>query len=68
MKKAVSFKNNQRDLELLEYVNTKMNFSAYVKELILKDMEHKEVKEVILNTPYVNKNEPQSDDSLGFEW
>lgn len=44
MKKAVSFKSNEVDQRILEYVNTKMNFSAYVKELILKDMETKDIQ------------------------
>ena len=44
-RKHVSFKNNQKENDLLEFANKKseiFGFSAYIKSLIEKDM--KEVK------------------------
>lgn len=72
MKKAVSFKSNEVDQKILEYVNTKMNFSAYVKELILKDMETKEVQP--LTKPIIQKEQTKvnkykkNDTNEEIEW
>jgi hypothetical protein len=44
-KKPVSFSSSERDQKILQYAETKMSFSVYVKELIEKDIEkEKEIK------------------------
>lgn len=35
---SISFKNNEKEQAVKEYINTKFNPTAYIKELIYKDM------------------------------
>lgn len=41
----LSFKENPKELELYNFVKSQMNYSAYLKELILKDMKEQQAKE-----------------------
>jgi len=40
MKISVSFKNNDLEKEIYQYVIQKMNYSVYIKELVKEDMEN----------------------------
>ena len=56
-------RNNEEDLRILEYLNTKRKVSDYLRELVLKDMRKE--------TPIIEeKKEEQKDngiDILGFD-
>ena len=56
-------KDNEEDLRILEYLNTKRKVSDYLRELVLKDMKQE--------TPYIEekKEEPQNNgiNILGFD-
>ena len=56
-------RNNEEDLRILEYLNTKRKVSDYLRELVLNDMKKE--------TPYIEeKKEEQKDngiDILGFD-
>ena len=56
-------RDNEEDLRILEYLNTKRKVSDYLRELVLNDMKKE--------TPYVeeNKEEPKDNgiDILGFD-
>ena len=56
-------KNNEEDLMILEYLNTKRKVSDYLRELVLNDMKKE--------TPYIEekKEEPEDNgiDILGFD-
>ena len=56
-------RDNEEDLMILEYLNTKRKVSDYLRELVLKDMRKE--------TPYIEeKKEEQKDngiDILGFD-
>lgn len=70
MKKSVSFKNNELDKTLLEYSATKMNFSVYVKQLILKDMERSQngYTEDVMISPERYTTEINNNENLDIEW
>lgn len=56
-------RDNEEDLRILEYLNTKRKVSDYLRELVLKDMKQE--------TPYIEekKEEPKDNgiDILGFD-
>ena len=56
-------RNNEEDLRILEYLNTKRKVSDYLRELVLKDMKQE--------TPIIEekKEEPKDNgiDILGFD-
>ena len=56
-------RDNEEDLRILEYLNTKRKVSDYLRELVLNDMKKE--------TPYIeeNKEEPKDNgiDILGFD-
>ena len=56
-------RDNEEDLRILEYLNTKRKVSDYLRELVLNDMKKE--------TPYIeeNKEEPKENgiDILGFD-
>lgn len=80
MKKPVSFKNTELDKAIWDYAETKMNFSVYVKELILKDMErYKRDQEEIQRQQEVYNpgtttiaenylNDTTNDDGMNIQW
>ena len=56
-------KNNEEDLRILEYLNTKRKVSDYLRELVLNDMKKE--------TPYIEEKKEESKDNgidiLGFD-
>ena len=56
-------KNNEEDLMILEYLNTKRKVSDYLRELVLNDMKKE--------TPYIEEKKEESKDNgidiLGFD-
>lgn len=64
MKKSVSFKNTELDLQIMKFAETKMNFSIYVKELILNDMmkTHTHYGQSLI-TEY-----SENDEEMSIEW
>ena len=48
-------KNNEEDLRILEYLNTKRKVSDYLRELVLNDMKKE--------TPYIEKKKEESKDN-----
>lgn len=80
MKKSVSFKNTDLDQAIWNFTETKMNFSIYVKELILKDMEKykrdnediqskQEVYQPVTTyTQDISIKETSDDDNISIEW
>ena len=56
-------RNNEEDLRILEYLNTKRKVSDYLRELVLNDMKKE--------TPYIEEKKEESKDNgidiLGFD-
>ena len=56
-------RDNEEDLRILEYLNTKRKVSDYLRELVLKDMRKE--------TPYIEEKKEESKDNgidiLGFD-
>ena len=56
-------RNNEEDLRILEYLNTKRKVSDYLRELVLKDMKQE--------TPIIEEKKEESKDNgidiLGFD-
>lgn len=60
MKISVSFKNNKTEQRIYDHIVSKLNYSVYLKELVLADMENE--KKTLKN------NEENSTKSMGIEW
>ena len=62
-------RDNEEDLRILEYLNTKRKVSDYLRELVLNDM--KKENYISKETPYIEekKEEPKDNgiDVLGFD-
>lgn len=56
-------RDNEEDLRILEYLNTKRKVSDYLRELVLNDMKKE--------TPYIEEKKEESKDNgidiLGFD-
>ena len=56
-------RDNEEDLKILEYLNTKRKVSDYLRELVLNDMKKE--------TPYIEEKKEESKDNgidiLGFD-
>lgn len=56
-------RDNEEDLRILEYLNTKRKVSDYLRELVLNDMKKE--------TPYIEEKKKESKDNgidiLGFD-
>ena len=48
-------KNNEEDLRILEYLNTKRKVSDYLRELVLNDMKKE--------TPYIEEKKEETKDN-----
>lgn len=63
MKISVSFKNNEIEQKIYDHIMSKLNYSVYLKELVLEDMKrtdsYEEVRSVKCN---------QSESSMQVEW
>lgn len=46
MRISISFKNNKLEKDIYDHLQTKLNFSVYIKELILADMRRNGQEEV----------------------
>ena len=62
-------RDNEEDLRILEYLNTKRKVSDYLRELVLMDMQKENY--ISKETPYIeeNKEEPKDNgiDILSFD-
>ena len=62
-------RDNEEDLMILNYLNTKRKVSDYLRELVLMDMQKENY--ISKETPYIeeNKEEPKDNgiDILGFD-
>lgn len=63
MKLSVSFKNNKMEQKIYNHIMEKLNYSVYIKELVLEDMKrtdsYEEIREVKCK---------QSESSMQVEW
>ena len=62
-------RDNEEDLRILEYLNTKRKVSDYLRELVLTDMQKENY--ISKETPYIEEKKEESKDNgidiLGFD-
>lgn len=54
---ALSFKNNEEDKKLYDWISSKSNFSGFIKDILREKMEEEVIGEVIKVTKEVKKEE-----------
>lgn len=58
---ALSFKNNEEDRKLYEWISSKSNFSGFIKDILREKMEEEGAGEVIKLTKEDKKEKPLLD-------
>lgn len=64
---ALSFKNNEEDKKLYDWISSKSNFSGFIKDILREKMEEEVIGEVIKVTKEVKKEERPLLDLTGFD-
>lgn len=64
---ALSFKNNDEDRKLYEWISSKSNFSGFIKDILREKMEEEGTGEIVKSTKEVKKEERQLLDLTGFD-
>lgn len=54
---ALSFKNNEEDKKLYDWISSKSNFSGFIKDILREKMEEEATGEVIKVTKEVKQEE-----------
>lgn len=64
---ALSFKNNDEDRKLYEWISSKSNFSGFIKDILREKMEEEGTGEIVKVAKEVKKEETQLLDLTNFD-
>lgn len=64
---ALSFKNNDEDRKLYEWISSKSNFSGFIKDILREKMEEEGTGEIVKVAKEIKKEETQLLDLTNFD-